>query len=129
MMKTSLAALAAVVLAGAVALPVAAADRDPHGLAQLLAERLVARRHATRALSSTDFQGTGIGCIILPRRELRPYGYPGHGMFCEVAASGEVLGAVMNPKGRKLCEIRGAYVQNDCYDFDICGRAERLCVV
>ena len=125
-MKTSLAALAALVLA---AVAVRAADRDPHGLAQRIAESLVARRHATRALSSTDFQGTGIGCIVLPRRELRPYGYPGHGMFCEVAASGEVLGAVLSPKGRTLCEIRGTYVQNDCYDFDICGRAERLCVV
>jgi hypothetical protein len=106
-----------------------AADRDPRGLAEALAKRLVARRQAPPQTHATDFVGTDIGCIILPRFELRPYGYPGHGFLCEVAATGEVLGGVLNKKGRQLCDIRGSYVGDFCYDFDICGVPETLCVV
>ena len=108
--------------------PVAAAERDPHGLAQALAKRLAARRNAA-AIHATDFQGTDIGCIILQRYELRPYGYPGHAMLCEVNGTGEVLGAVMAKSGRQLCDIAGVYVFDTfCYDFDICGTPETLCV-
>jgi hypothetical protein len=105
----------------------AAADRNPHGLAQALVDRLAARKAAPQ-IHATDFQGTDIGCIILPRRELRPYGYPGHAMLCEVNGTGEVLGAVMGKTGNHLCDIAGAYVPDTfCYDFDICGYPERLC--
>ncbi len=107
---------------------VMAAERDPRGLAQAIAERLAARRRVATDLAATDFQGTDLGCIILPRRELRPHGYPGHGFFCEAAVSGEILGGVVNRNGRKLCEIRGAYSGNFCYAFDICGVPETLCV-
>src|SRR6185503_17425120 len=79
--------------------PVAAAERDPRGLAQALAKRLTARRTAPPAIHATDFQGTDIGCIILQRFELRPYGYPGHAFLCEVAGTGEVLGAVLARSG------------------------------
>ncbi len=106
-----------------------AVEPDPHGLADAIARRFAARRRAKADLSATDFQGTDLGCIILLRRELRPYGYPGHGFFCEAAVSGEILGALVNKKGRELCEIRGAYSGDFCYDFDICGTPERLCVV
>lgn len=106
----------------------AAAERDPHGLGQALAKRLVERRQQAQT-HATDFAGVDLGCIILPRREIRPYGYPGHAFLCEADVSGEVLGAVLNPKGRQLCDIRGFYVGEFCYDFDICGFAETLCIV
>jgi len=105
-----------------------AGERNPRGLADALARRLVARRTSS-AIHTTDFQGTDLGCILLPRRELRPYGYPGHAFLCEHAQTGEVLGAVLNQKGFRRCDITGAYAGDACYDFDICGYAERLCVV
>jgi len=111
--------------------PVAAAERDPRGLAEALAKRFTARRKAPPQIHATDFQGTDIGCIILPRFEIRPYGYPGHAVLCEANVSGEVLGAVVNRRGIKLCEIRGAYrneADDFCYDFDICETPETLCV-
>ncbi len=103
-----------------------AAERDPHGLGLEIAKRLVARRTASQ-IHATDFQGTNIGCIIMPRRELRQYGYPGHAMLCEEASAGEVLGAVLNRGGYQLCDISGFYVGDFCYDIDICGNAETLC--
>ena len=113
-----------------------ATEKDPHGLGMALAKALHAKRTAKQNRSTnlvpdtTDFAGDDIGCIILPRREIRPYGYPGHAFMCEAAVSGETLGAVLNKKGNQLCEIYGFYVEGtDCYDFDICGYAERLCVV
>jgi hypothetical protein len=123
--RTLLATLLLGTLLGGVA---AAADPDPHGLAKAIAERLAAKRR-TAAIHATDFQGVDIGCIILPRRELRPFGYPGHGFFCEAAVSGEILGGVLNRSGRQLCEIRGTYTADFCYEFDICGVPESLCVV
>jgi hypothetical protein len=110
-----------------------AAERDSRGLAELLAKRLAARRQAPPQTHATDFAGTDIGCIILPRFELRPYGYPGHGFLCEVSGTGEVLGAVLNKKGRQLCDIVGFFIDDGdadlCYDFDICGVPETLCVI
>ena len=67
-----------------------AAERDSHGLAKAIAEKLHQRRQ-TAAIHTTDFQGTDIGCIVMPRFELRRYRYPGHAMICEVASTGEVL--------------------------------------
>jgi hypothetical protein len=104
------------------------AEPDKPGLGRALAGRLTTRRLLPRT-HATDFAGTELGCIVLPRRELRPYGYPGHAFLCEDAQSGEVLGAVLNRRGARLCTISGVYVGDLCYDFDICGYAERLCVV
>jgi len=120
--------LAGILLGTMLGGPVAAAERDPHGLAQALAKRLTARRQAPPQTHATDFAGTDIGCIVMPRFELRHYGYPGHAMLCEAAISGEVLGAVLNRNGRQLCDIAGFYVGDFCYDFDICGTPETLCV-
>jgi hypothetical protein len=106
----------------------AAAERDPRGLGQALTKRLVERRQQAR-IHATDFAGVDLGCIIMPRYELRRYGYPGHAFLCEADVSGEVLGAVLNRQGRQLCDIRGASDGDLCYDFDICGFAETLCVV
>ena len=119
--------LAGILLGTMLGGPVAAAERDPHGLAQELAKRLNARRNSA-AIHATDFQGTDIGCIILQRFELRPFGYPGHALLCEVNGTGEVLGAVMAKSGRQLCDIRGVYTGDFCYDFDICETPETLCV-
>jgi hypothetical protein len=127
-MSTSRRLLTALLLGIMLGSPALAADRDPHGLGQALTDRLVARRRLA-SIHSTDFQGTDLGCIVLPRYELRPYGYPGHAFLCEAAVSGEVLGAVLNKRGVRICDIAGAYVADDCYDFDICGYAEQLCVV
>jgi hypothetical protein len=102
------------------------ADRDPRGLGQEIVKRLAARRTSSQ-IHATDFQGTNIGCIILPRYELRRYGYPGHAMLCEEASAGEVLGAVLSRTGRQLCDISGVYTGDFCYDIDICGNAETLC--
>lgn len=120
--------LAGLLLGTTVAGPVLAAERDPRGLGQALAKKL-RERPARAAIHATDFAGTDLGCIILPRHEIRPYGYPGHAFLCEADVSGEVLGAVLNRRGRQLCEIRGFYVGDLCYDFDICGYAETLCVI
>jgi hypothetical protein len=113
-----------------------AGEPDRRGLGLALAKALHAKRTAQKAepaltprTHTTDFAGEDLGCIILPRREIRPYGYPGHAFLCEEAVSGETLGAVLNKKGFQLCDIYGFYVEGtDCYDFDICGYAERLCV-
>ena len=121
--------LAGILLGTMLGGPVAAAERDPRGLAEALAKRLNARRQSA-AIHTTDFAGTDLGCIVLPRFELRPYGYPGHAFLCEDAVSGEVLGGVLNKKGRQLCDIAGFFVEGTtCYDFDICGTPETLCVV
>jgi hypothetical protein len=105
-----------------------ATERDPHGLAAALITKLGARR-ATAGLSPRDVTGTDLSCIVLPRRELRPFGYPGHAFLCEAAVSGEALGAVVNRSGRQLCEITGAYSGDLCYDVVICGYSERICIV
>jgi len=105
-----------------------AAERDPHGLATALAKKLAARR-TTANLTPRDVTGTDLTCIVMPRRELRPFGYPGHAFLCEAVASGEALGALMNRKGRQLCEITGTYTGNLCYDVTICGYAESICIV
>ena len=103
------------------------AEPDKHGLARALTDRLTTRRLVPRT-HATDFAGTELGCILLPRRELRPYGYPGHAFLCEDAQSGEVLGAVLNRRGARLCTIEGSYVDDLCYDFDICDIPETACV-
>jgi len=79
-------------------------------------------------IHDTEFRGTNIGCVTLSRSEMRRFGYPGHALFCEEASTGEVLGAVLNRRGRELCEIRGFY-NNDaaCYDLTICEESNRLC--
>jgi hypothetical protein len=120
--------LVSLLLATLLGAPARATEPDPHGLARALASRLAAARPLSRDLAATDFQGTDLGCIVLPRREIRPYGYPGHAFLCEAGVSGEVLGAVLNRTGRRLCEIRGTYAGDFCYDFDICDVAETLCV-
>jgi hypothetical protein len=130
MMTKTLRLALATVLSTTVLVGVAAAgEPDPHGLAKLIAERLEAKRRTAALIQDTDIQGTDLGCSILPRRELRPFGYPGNGFFCEAGVSGEVIGGLLNRRGRQLCEIRGAYAGNACYDFDICGTPETLCVV
>jgi hypothetical protein len=109
--------------------PALAAERDSHGLAKAIAEKLHARRQAA-AIHTTDFQGTDIGCIVMPRFELRRYRYPGHAMLCEVATTGEVLGAVLNKGGRRICDITGSFIDdgNDCYAINICSNDETLCI-
>lgn len=108
--------------------PVRAADQDPHGLAEALAKKLASRRTTTR-LAPRDVSGTDLACIVLPHRELRPFGYPGHAFLCEAFVTGEALGAVLNRSGRQLCEITGTYAGDLCYDVVICGYAESICIV
>jgi len=78
---------------------------------------------------TTDFQGDSLGCITLTAWELRQFGYRGHAFFCESAATGEVLGAVLSRGGVVRCYISGDYVGDGCYDFTICGVADGACVV
>jgi hypothetical protein len=129
-MTTPRALLAGILLGTMLGAPALAAERDSHGLAEAIAKKLHARRQFAASLGTTDFQGTDIGCIVMPRYELRRYRYPGHAMLCEVAATGEVLGAVLNKQGRRICDITGSFVDdgNDCYAINICGNDETLCI-
>ena len=127
-MTTPRALLAGILLGTMLGGPARAADRDSYGLAKAIAENLHARRQAA-AIHTTDFQGTDIGCLVMPRFELRRYRYPGHAMLCEVAATGEVLGAVLNKGGRRICDITGNFTEGTtCYAINICGNDETLCV-
>jgi hypothetical protein len=129
-MTTPRALLAGILLGTMMVGPALAAQRDSHGLAEAIVKKLHARRQYAASLDTTDFQGTDIGCIVMPRFELRRYRYPGHAMLCEVAATGEVLGAVLNKGGRRVCDITGAFLSDgtDCYAINICDNDETLCV-
>jgi len=128
-MTTPRALLAGILLGTTLGGPALAAERDSHGLAKAIAEKLHARRQYAASIDKTDFSGTDIGCIVMPRFELRRYRYPGHAMLCEVAATGEVLGAVLNKGGRRICDITGAFTEGTtCYAINICGNDETLCV-
>lgn len=102
---------------------------DPRGAARELATALAERRMQLAArLHGTDFALDHVGCIVMPRAELRRWGYPGHAFACEEASAGEVLGAVLDRRGRRLCTIVGRYAGDDCYELTFCGTPERLCV-
>lgn len=116
-----------------VALTVASADAagpQNTGLGRALATKLMAKKalQAKTRTHTTDFGTEAIGCITLTRRELRDFGYRGHAFLCEEGATSEVLGAVLNPVGFVRCQIRGFYVGDGCYDFDICGVPETACI-
>ena len=104
-----------------------AADRG--GLARTAAEKLMAKKAFRPATHTTDFQGDSLGCITLTAREVARFGYPGHFFFCESAATGEILGALLTRAGFVRCLISGDYVGDGCYDFTICGVADSACVV
>ena len=79
-------------------------------------------------IHDTEIMGTNIGCVTLSRREMRRFGYPGHAVFCEEASAGEVVGVVVNKRGNAICEIRGAYNNDEqCYDLTICNDTTLLC--
>jgi hypothetical protein len=98
------------------------------GLARGMAERLMARKSLRPETHATDFAGDTLGCITLTAAELRRFGYPGHAFFCENAATGEVLGAVLGRYGRVYCSISGDYAGDGCYDFTLCDVPDSACV-
>ena len=98
------------------------------GFARGIAEKLMVGKSLRPQTHSTDFQGDSLGCITLTARELRRFGYAGHAFFCEDAATGEVLGAVLGRFGGVGCYISGDYVGDGCYDFTICGNPDSACV-
>ena len=114
-------------IAFALAVPAAAREPDPRGLGQALVNRLGARRASD--LAATDFSSGNLGCIVLPQREVRPHGFPGHAFLCEDGSTGNVLGALLSKKGIRRCTILGAYAGDFCYDITICDTPEHLCVV
>ena len=114
-------------IAIALAVPAASREPDPRGLGQALVNHLGARRAPD--LAATDFSSGNLGCIVLPQREVRPYGYPGHAFLCEDGTTGNVLGALLSKKGIRRCNITGAYAGNFCYGITICETPETLCVV
>jgi hypothetical protein len=105
----------------------AAADRG--AFARAAATKLYAKKAIRPETHTTDFRGDSLGCITLTAWELRHFGFRGHAFFCEDAATGEVLGAVLSRGGFVRCFISGDYVGDGCYDFTICGVAEGACVV
>lgn len=108
------------------AVPAAAADR--HGAADAVAGALRRARTQQPRLHATDFALDHIGCIVLPRREMRSFGYRGHAVACEEASHGQVLGAVLDKRGNRICDIVGQYADDDCYELTFCDVPERLCV-
>ncbi|MGH8591445.1 MAG: hypothetical protein ACREXX_19650 [Gammaproteobacteria bacterium] len=113
------------------ALTVASADAarpQNTGLGRALATKLMAKKAFHAKTHTTDFGTEAIGCITLTRWELRDFGYRGHAFLCEEGATSEVLGAVLNRVGFVRCQIRGFYVGDGCYDFDICGVPETACI-
>ena len=107
--------------------PAVAAERGT--LARVIATKLYAHKAIQPETHTTDFRGDSLGCITLTAWELRQFGYRGHAFFCEDAATGEVLGAVLTRGGLVRCFISGDYVGDGCYDFTICGLADGACVV
>ena len=121
---------------GALAATAGATQPDSHRLGELLVAKLHAR-HAVRSdaptpanIDDTDFAGSNLGCITLRRSEMRGLGYPGHAFLCEEAASGtgEVLGAVLDRRGRVICHITGNAAGDACYALTICDYSDTLCV-
>jgi hypothetical protein len=82
-------------------------------------------------IHDTEVQGTNIGCVTLSRFEMRRdlgVRTRGHAVFCEEAATGEVLGALVNKRGNAICVIRGFYnVDTSCYDLAICDEPLSAC--
>ena len=107
--------------------PAVAAERS--ALARAIATKLSAQKAIRPETHTTDFRGDSLGCITLTAWELRQFGYRGHAFFCEEAATGEVLGAVLTRGGVVRCFISGDYVGDGCYTFTICGVADGACVV
>ena len=101
---------------------------DPHALARAAAEKLAAARGLRPEASSTDFQGQDLYCVTLSASELRRFGYRGHAFFCENSGTGEVLGAVLGPRGGVRCLISGSRTDAACFSFDICGFADGVCI-
>ncbi len=109
--------------------PGVSAAADARGAAHAVARALAEHRSRLEPrLHSTDFALEHLGCIVMPRAELRRWGYPGHAFACEEASAGQVLGAVLDRRGRRLCTIAGSYAGDDCYELTFCGTPERLCV-
>jgi hypothetical protein len=106
----------------------AAGAAERGGFARGIAERLMVEKSLKPETHTTDFSGDSLGCITLTARELRDFGYAGHAFFCENAATGEVLGAVLGRYGRVYCYVSGDYVGDGCYDFTICDVADSACV-
>ena len=126
-MRTLIGIIAVVLALAALSRPAAAADRD--AFARAIATKLSARKAIRPETHTTDFRGDSLGCITLTAWELRQFGFRGHAFFCEDAATGEVLGAVLTRGGVVRCFISGDYVGDGCYDFTICGVPDGACVV
>jgi hypothetical protein len=118
----------AVVVFAVTAASADAAGPQTTGLGRALATKLMAKKASHSKTHTTDFGTEAIGCITLTRWELRDFGYRGHAFLCEEGATSEVLGAVLNRVGFVRCQIRGFYVGDGCYDFDICGVPETACI-
>ena len=83
---------------------------------------------AIASSQSTDFPGENLHCVTLSASDLRRLGYRGHAFFCEDNGTGEVLGAVLGPRGGVRCLISGSRTDAACYSFDICGFADGVCL-
>ena len=126
-MRTSIGIVVMVLALVAPGRPAVTAERG--AFAQAIATKLYAYKAIKPETHTTDFQGDSLGCITLTAWELRQFGFRGHAFFCEDAATGEVLGAVLTRGGFVRCHISGDYVGEGCYAFTICGVADGACVV
>jgi hypothetical protein len=92
--------------------------------ARVLLRRLVAARVA--APQAAMASGTTIACVALTARESHARG--AHVFAC-ASSAGEILGAVLSPKGQVRCSVNGAIDPlSSCGTLSICGVLRDVCV-
>lgn len=93
-------------------------------LQRLVAQRLVETRRATPSLATAT--GVTIACAALTARETRARG--AHVFAC-ASSAGEVLGALLSPKGVVRCSVTGVIDFGVlCGTVAVCGVAQDFCL-
>ena len=92
--------------------------------ARLLLGRLLSARQASP--ESVSASRATITCVVSSARESHAHG--AHVFAC-VSSAGEILGAVLSPKGRVRCSVSGDLdVTSHCGTLIICGVAKNVCL-
>jgi len=107
------------------AVPVCAAD-DMGRVARLLAERLRSRAAAPHAPRYFNAFGTAVRCVALTAKEVRA---GGRHVFACTTQDGEVLGGLLNRKGKPVCApITGTFdAGTECWNMTICDQDTQGC--
>ena len=107
------------------AAPVRAAEDLGH-VARLLAERLRPVASAPRAPRYFNAFGTAVRCVALTAKEIRS---GGRHVFACATQGGEVLGGLLNRKGKPVCApITGTFdAGTECWSVRICDQDTQGC--